>query len=79
MAQAYFGLNNLRKTIHFASQSLQENPDDLTKERLYFLLSYSYYLRKDDGNGILYYKKVRNLNPESAYTGELRMRWGEFI
>jgi len=79
IAQGYFGLNETKKTIQCASRALNEQTDDLTKERLYFLLAYSYYLRKDETNAELYYKQLRLFNPESPYLRELRLTWGEII
>ncbi|MCJ7541483.1 MAG: hypothetical protein MUO88_17675, partial [Desulfobacterales bacterium] len=71
MAQAYFGLNKTWKTIKFGLKALDEQFDDATAERVYFLLAYSYSLKKDKENERYYTEKLRGVKPDSAYLREL--------
>lgn len=70
-AQAYFGLDKIRKTVRFGLKALHEEADSVTKERVYFLLAYSYFFKSNEEKAKKYYDKLRDVNPKSAYLREL--------
>jgi len=71
IAQAYFGLNKIKKTIRFGLKALDERLDEVIQEKVYYLLAYSYFLKRNDKEAKVYLEKLRSLKPDSGYLREL--------
>lgn len=78
MAQSYFGLNKIGKTIKFAMKALNEQFDEEIEEKAYFLLAFSYGTYGINKNGKkeeFYTEKLKSTFPNSAYIKDLEKFW----
>lgn len=71
IAQAYFGLDKINKTIRFGLKALDERLDEVIQEKVYYLLAYSYFLKRNDKEAKAYFENLRSLKPDSGYLREL--------
>lgn len=71
IAQAYFGLNRIRKAIKFGLKALDEEFDKTIAERIYYVLAYSYSLQRNRQEAKYYSDKLREIKPDSGYLREL--------
>jgi len=76
IAQAYFGLNRITKAIRFGLKALEEQFDQVIAERVYYILAYSYFLKKNEERGKYYCERLREVRPDSGYLRELHQDWG---
>ena len=65
IAQAYFGLNKIRRAIKFGLKALDEDFDEDIEEKIYFLLAFCYGM----------WGVVKNRKKEEYFTAKLRTRF----
>jgi len=76
LAQSFFETDDINNTISFGLKALKEKSDELIAERLYYLLSYSYFIKNNNKKGKLYFNKLKAVNSGSVYLRELINEWG---
>lgn len=75
IAQVYFALNKTEKAIKWGEKALEIDLDEVVRERIYYILAYSHFLRRNRKQGKYYFGILKRDYPASGYLKELEKDW----